>query len=145
MSKKDDQILDLTAENVGLLEKTNSLSEQVIVLSINVVDLALSNNQWRRENIILATSLKELADTSTDLVEALEATVKRLTEERDAAVTSARDWRHFADAERALRLRYKDAAEQLAVVVESSRLIVRVTNEEATRLSEEATTILKQL
>jgi uncharacterized coiled-coil DUF342 family protein len=130
MSKKDDQILQLTADLVRITNDRDAKTKRMWQLGQEADKLQGKLDAMKVEVLDLASN------------------VVRLIRERDAAETKAKDWRHFADAEKALRNRYRDTLTELAPVVLQVRQIIKAGNRynvEAEKLSDRAEEIIRNI
>jgi len=130
MSKKDEQILQLTAELARLTNDRDAKSKRMWQLGQEADKLQAKVDMLKTEVLDLASN------------------VVRLIRERDAAEAKAKDWRHFADAEKALRNRYRDVVSALAPLVIQARAFTKTGNDfsrQAEILSDRAEEIIRAI
>jgi chromosome segregation ATPase len=135
MSKKDDQILELTVANDLLEKKLAAITSELSKCAV-------------REGIFeqRIVQLEQESSTSSTKEKDYQQEIIRLVKERDQARSAAKDWRHFADAEKALRNRYKDFLARVmgtAFQVNSLLKLSRQYAEQAEKLTDETENLLR--
>jgi hypothetical protein len=149
MSKKDDQILQLTTENVRLSNMIASHRTMIDSMKAELVIARKPDAQVLADTLQSSQEITRLVKERDEVLAAtleLQQVIIRLVKERDEARTSARVWADFANREKDLRDRYRTIIQKVIPLFLRSRNEIKNANvfgKMAEKLSDEADELLK--